>query len=76
MTYVLARAAVAYARDRGAEAVEGHSTTTRSGKQVTRGELHVGAHQVFEGAGFVEVGNPAGFTPSAGTSRPPSPSRP
>jgi hypothetical protein len=31
---------------------------TQPGKQITWGELHVGAAQVFEDAGFVEVSRP------------------
>jgi hypothetical protein len=31
---------------------------TQPGKEITWGELHVGARQVFEDAGFAEVSHP------------------
>jgi GNAT superfamily N-acetyltransferase len=58
ITYALARAAVDFARERGARAIEGYSMITHPGKQITWGELHVGARQVFEDAGFKEVTHP------------------
>lgn len=30
-----------------------------SGKEITWGELHVGSRQVFDDAGFTEVGHPS-----------------
>ena len=57
-TYALARATVGYARERGARALEGYPMAVAPGKVVTWGELHVGARQVFEEAGFVEVSRP------------------
>lgn len=58
LTYALARAAVDFARQRGARAVEGYPMITEPGKEITWGELHVGARQVFEDAGFVQVTQP------------------
>lgn len=58
LTYVLAAAAADFARERGARAVEGYSMVTRAGKEITWGELNVGARQVFAEAGFREVGRP------------------
>ncbi|TDC56740.1 GNAT family N-acetyltransferase [Jiangella ureilytica] len=58
LTYHLARASVGYARDRGARALEAYSMITQPGKEITWGELHVGARQVFEEAGFTEVSHP------------------
>ncbi|MQA01255.1 MAG: GNAT family N-acetyltransferase [Streptosporangiales bacterium] len=58
LTYPLAAATVEYARGRGARAVEGYSMITQPGKEITWGELHVGARQVFEDAGFTEVSHP------------------
>jgi GNAT superfamily N-acetyltransferase len=58
LTYLLAEAAIDYARERGARALEGYPMITQPGKVVTWGELHVGARQVFEDAGFVEVSHP------------------
>jgi GNAT superfamily N-acetyltransferase len=51
----LARAAVDFARERGARAVEGYPMTT---KNALAEELHVGTEGVFAGAGFSEVSRP------------------
>jgi GNAT superfamily N-acetyltransferase len=51
----LARAAVAFARERGARAIEGYPITT---KDVITEELHVGTERVFADAGFAEVSRP------------------
>lgn len=51
----LARAAVEYARDRGAGAVEGYPIATTD---VIAEELHVGTVATFEAAGLVEVARP------------------
>jgi GNAT superfamily N-acetyltransferase len=59
LTYPLARAAADFARDRGARAVEAYPMVTQPGKEITWGELHVGARQVFEEAGFKEVSHPS-----------------
>jgi GNAT superfamily N-acetyltransferase len=58
LTYVLARATVPHARGRGARALEGYPMVVPPGKVVTWGEMHVGARQVFEEAGFVQVSAP------------------
>jgi len=58
LTYHLARATVDYARGRGARALEGYPMATQPGKVITWGELHVGARQIFEEAGFTEVTHP------------------
>jgi GNAT superfamily N-acetyltransferase len=52
---VLARAAVAFARERGARAIEGYPITT---KNVILEELHVGTEGVFTDAGFTEASRP------------------
>lgn len=59
VTYALAQAAVGFARDRGARALEGYSMLTQPGKEITWGELHVGSYQVFAAAGFSEVSRPS-----------------
>jgi GNAT superfamily N-acetyltransferase len=59
LTYPLARATVDFARERGARALEAYPMITQPGKEVTWGELHVGARQVFEDAGFKEVSHPS-----------------
>jgi GNAT superfamily N-acetyltransferase len=51
----LARAAVDFARERGARAIEGYPITT---KNVIAEELHVGTEGVFADAGFTEVSRP------------------
>jgi GNAT superfamily N-acetyltransferase len=58
LTYPLARATVDFARERGARSLEAYAMITQPGKEVTWGELHVGACQVFEEAGFKEVSRP------------------
>jgi GNAT superfamily N-acetyltransferase len=58
LTYHLAAATVAFARERGARAVEAYPMITEPGKEITWGELHVGARQVFADAGFAEVSSP------------------
>jgi GNAT superfamily N-acetyltransferase len=59
LTYALAAAAVRYARDSGARALEGYAMRTQPGREITWGELHVGAVQVFADAGFTEVSSPS-----------------
>jgi GNAT superfamily N-acetyltransferase len=58
LTYPLARATIDFARDRGARALEAYPMITQAGKEITWGEVHVGARQVFEEAGFTEVSRP------------------
>jgi GNAT superfamily N-acetyltransferase len=58
LTYPLAQATVGFARDRGTRALEAYPMITHPGKEITWGELHVGARQVFEAAGFEEVHRP------------------
>jgi GNAT superfamily N-acetyltransferase len=59
LTYDLAKAAVGFARERGARALEAYPMITEPDKTITWGELHVGARQVFEEAGFTEVTHPS-----------------
>lgn len=59
ITYGLAAAAVDYARDRGAAALEGYGMLTEPGREITWGELHHGAVQVFEAAGLRPVSQPS-----------------
>ena len=54
----LVPAAVAFARERGARALEAYPMITETGKEVTWGELHVGSRSIFADAGFIEVGHP------------------
>ena len=58
VSYALASAAVDFARQRGARALEGYPMITRPGQQVTWGELFVDSRSIFEAAGFAEVSRP------------------
>jgi GNAT superfamily N-acetyltransferase len=57
-TYQMIAAAVEFARERGARAVEGYGMITEPGKEITWGELHVGSRNAFAAAGFREVTRP------------------
>jgi GNAT superfamily N-acetyltransferase len=59
ISYALAAATVGYARENGARALEGYAMRTQPGKEITWGELHVGAVQAFADAGFTEVSTPS-----------------
>ncbi|HEX7746938.1 MAG TPA: GNAT family N-acetyltransferase [Micromonosporaceae bacterium] len=58
LTYLLARATIDFVRERDARALEAYPMLTQPGKEITWGELHVGARQVFADAGFEEVSRP------------------
>ena len=58
LTYHLAAATVDFARERGARALEAYPMITQPGKEITWGELHVGARQAFEDAGFRQITHP------------------
>lgn len=58
ISYALARAAVDFARERGARALDGYPMLTEPGKEIAWGELHVGSRSVFEAAGLTEVAHP------------------
>ncbi len=55
----LARAAVDFARERGARALEGYPMIEASSKGILLNELHVGTRSVFAAAGFTEVARPS-----------------
>ncbi len=55
---VLASAAVDFARQRGARALEGYPMITHPDHEITWGELHVGSRSIFAAAGFSEVSQP------------------
>lgn len=59
ITYRLAEAAVDFARDGGAGALEGYPMMPDPEQAVTWGEIHVGHRKVFEAAGFKEVSRPS-----------------
>jgi GNAT superfamily N-acetyltransferase len=54
----LARAAVDFARQRGARALEGYPMLVEPGEDVTWGELNVGKRSIFADAGFTEASHP------------------
>ncbi len=55
----LARAAVDFARKRGARALEGYPMITEPGRKIDLvGELHVGSRSIFADAGFAEISRP------------------
>jgi GNAT superfamily N-acetyltransferase len=58
ITYQLAQAAADHARSHGATAVEGYGMVTEPFVEITWGEVHVGAVQVFAEAGFTQVSAP------------------
>jgi GNAT superfamily N-acetyltransferase len=55
----LARAAVDFARERGARALEGYPMITEPGTEITWDEIRVGSRSIFDAAGFVEVSHPS-----------------
>ena len=58
IAYALAQAAVEFARDRGARALEGYPIVPKPGQQITWDEIHPGTPSIFEAAGLVEVSRP------------------
>jgi GNAT superfamily N-acetyltransferase len=55
----LARAAVDFARERGAHSLEGYPMITQPGQEITWDELRVGSRSIFADAGFTEVSHPS-----------------
>lgn len=55
----LTHAAIAFARERGARAVEGYPMIVPPGMEITWDELRVGTRSIFEVAGFREVSRPS-----------------
>ena len=58
ISHALARAAVDFARQRGARALEGYPMLTQPGQEITWDEMHVGSQSMFAAAGFTEVNRP------------------
>ena len=58
IAYALARAAVDFARERGARALEAYPMITQPGQKVIWDEIHVGARSIFEAAGLTQVAHP------------------
>jgi GNAT superfamily N-acetyltransferase len=55
---VLASAAVDFARERGARALEAYPMITHPGQEITWGEVHVGSRSIFADAGLSEIAHP------------------
>jgi GNAT superfamily N-acetyltransferase len=58
LTYELARAAVDFARRRGAAALEGYPIVAKQGQRITWDEASVGTPEVFGAAGLEQVSSP------------------
>jgi hypothetical protein len=58
ISYALAWAAVDFARERGARALEAYPMLTEPGRDTIWDEIHVGARSVFRAVGFREVYQP------------------
>ena len=56
--YALAAAAVDFARERGARALEAYPMLTKPGQAILVEELHVGSRAMFAAAGLAEVSHP------------------
>lgn len=54
----LVAAAVDFARDRGARALEGYPIAVQPGQEYSWGELYVGSRSMFAAAGFRQVSSP------------------
>jgi GNAT superfamily N-acetyltransferase len=58
ISHALARAAVDFARERGARAIEAYPMITQPGQEISWDEIHVGSRSIFAAAGFTEVSHP------------------
>jgi GNAT superfamily N-acetyltransferase len=58
ISQALVRAAVDFARSRGARALEGYPMISKPGTELLLGEYHVGSQGTFAAAGFAEVSHP------------------
>lgn len=58
VSYALAHAAVGFARERGAAALEGYPMLLEPGMNASWGELFVGSRSIFAAAGFEQVSHP------------------
>jgi GNAT superfamily N-acetyltransferase len=59
ISYALAEAAVAFAREQGARALEAYPMLTQPGEQITWGEMLVGSRGIYAAAGMTEVNRPS-----------------
>ena len=58
VAYALARAAVDFARERGARALEAYPLITQPDQKIAWDEIHVGSRSIFEKAGLAEIHRP------------------
>jgi GNAT superfamily N-acetyltransferase len=58
VSYALAHAAVGFAREHGAAALEGYPMLLEPGMNASWGELYVGSRSIFAAAGFEQVSHP------------------
>ncbi len=58
IAYALARAAVEFARQRGARALEAYPMITEPGHEISWDEIHVGTRTIFAEAGMSQVNHP------------------
>ena len=58
VAYALARAAVDFARSRGARALEGYPIHAKPGQRISWDEIHVGSPGIFAAPGLEEVSHP------------------
>ena len=56
--HALVRAAVDFAQERGARALEGYPMLTEPGQKIAWDEIHVGSRSMFAAAGFAELSHP------------------
>lgn len=59
ISHALAVAAVAFAREQGARALEAYPMLTQPGEQITSGEMLVGSRSMYAAAGMTEVSRPS-----------------
>jgi GNAT superfamily N-acetyltransferase len=59
ISYALAKAAVTFARERGARALEAYPMLTEPGEEVTWGEMLEGSRSIYAAAGMTEVSRPS-----------------
>ena len=58
VAHALVRAAVDFARQRGARALEAYPLITAPGQRIAWDEIHVGTPEMFTSAGMTEVTRP------------------
>jgi GNAT superfamily N-acetyltransferase len=59
ISHALAKAAVAFARERGARALEAYPMLLQPGEKTTSGEMLVGSRSIYAAAGMTEVSRPS-----------------